>query len=700
MLRTLLTLVARFDLSPRFEEAPLPAEEDGELDPEDFAREVMIELMRNTLDNLKDADTLREKTEVLTEIQKIMLQDARTKEVFRELDGFIMLMSLLSTLLVAQEGPIHEPEEQILLEVLESIRLVFMIVSDAIHDYPENTNTSRCDSIGFKSLFLAIRDLVSDKRTVDVTLGFLLSMTLNDFALSGLFTTLRSLSMDQVDAKIHEFETRLIIIRQPDAIRLLWDSAPRLVDGSPVMRYAIYKLFELFRSSVNTSLQLAKSRHEISRTLSILTDCIRNSWENSEDMERLRGYEILTDILRSKAQMINMTSFETLFESIGLNFRTPEQSTVVNVVLYKAIALDFEFWSHARREIQHVYFEHFITLLEVQVQGFQHEAAFIKAGLANSASSPHSIISRIDYSNAPQKAEQVLEIFVSLLSNLNFYNKFITALPVMRICLLLIGDRPQPFVATQVLRIIAISIRISVSFKRKFELISGWSVLKTALPECWDSAVNEAAFDVLLGRTPKSGKSRMDSENAVICPQIVPTILSALQTGLRSVVDNCGVSDEGGDGTFLLSSLHIGMFMSFVAADAPHFSRVAETTMERLVEDLLDLHASSATFKQIFRSQQTRRLFIESYRAFVTKLLQAPLVNQRSLRLLEKIAHLGISLAVDSAVAGAQKREIQAILQDAETPLNPSAEKTVISAELLYAYLPLYDPQESFHGPT
>ncbi|KAF8895064.1 hypothetical protein CPB85DRAFT_1229973 [Mucidula mucida] len=64
MLRTLLTLVARFDLSPRFEEAPLPAEEDGELDPEDFAREVMIELMRNTLDNLKDADTLREKTEV------------------------------------------------------------------------------------------------------------------------------------------------------------------------------------------------------------------------------------------------------------------------------------------------------------------------------------------------------------------------------------------------------------------------------------------------------------------------------------------------------------------------------------------------------------------------------------------------------------------------------------------------------------
>ncbi len=100
--------------------------------------------------------------------------------------------------------------------------------------------------------------------------------------------------------------------------------------------------------------------------------------------------------------------------------------------------------------------------------------------------------------------------------------------------------------------------------------------------------------------------------------------------------------------------------MFLVATDAPHFSWVTETTMERLVEDLLDLHASSATFKQIFRSQQTTRLFVESYRAFVTKLLQAPLVNQRTLRLLEKIAHLGISLAVDSAVAGAQKREVNA----------------------------------------
>jgi len=36
------------------------------------------------------------------------------------------------------------------------------------------------------------------------------------------------------------------------------------------------------------------------------------------------GYEILADILRGKSQMINISGFETLFEFLGLNFRSPE----------------------------------------------------------------------------------------------------------------------------------------------------------------------------------------------------------------------------------------------------------------------------------------------------------------------------------------------------------------------------------------
>jgi hypothetical protein len=36
------------------------------------------------------------------------------------------------------------------------------------------------------------------------------------------------------------------------------------------------------------------------------------------------GYEILAGILRGKAQAINLTAFETLFEFLGLNFGSPE----------------------------------------------------------------------------------------------------------------------------------------------------------------------------------------------------------------------------------------------------------------------------------------------------------------------------------------------------------------------------------------
>lgn len=153
------------------------------------------------------------------------------------------------------------------------------------------------------------------------------------------------------------------------------------------------------------------------------------------------------------------------------------------------------------------------------------------------------MVSRIDFSTGPQKAEQVLDVLVSMLSSPTFFNKFITALPITRICLLLLGDKPQPLVACQVLRIIEISIRMSPSFTRKFELISGWTVLKTVLPGCWDVNVNAAAFDVLLGRNPTS-KAKVDDNSAVVCQQLIPTILSALQVGLNSVAHRCAIDVE------------------------------------------------------------------------------------------------------------------------------------------------------------
>ncbi|KAH9069610.1 hypothetical protein EDB83DRAFT_2168957, partial [Lactarius deliciosus] len=62
--------------------------------------------------------------------------------------------------------------------------------------------------------------------------------------------------------------------------------------------------------------------------LCIHTDGLRNSWQNSEVMECMRGYEILSDILRKTSELVNITSYEILFEFLGINFKTPESILV------------------------------------------------------------------------------------------------------------------------------------------------------------------------------------------------------------------------------------------------------------------------------------------------------------------------------------------------------------------------------------
>ena len=67
MLRTLLTPISsRFPLSPRPDITPEPpVPEDDELNPEDFARDVLVEVMRNAIERLKLAEGLNERTQVL-----------------------------------------------------------------------------------------------------------------------------------------------------------------------------------------------------------------------------------------------------------------------------------------------------------------------------------------------------------------------------------------------------------------------------------------------------------------------------------------------------------------------------------------------------------------------------------------------------------------------------------------------------------
>ena len=47
-------------------------------------------------------------------------------------------------------------------------------------------------------------------------------------------------------------------------------------------------------------------------------------WPTGMTLWEAGGYEILAWMLRTKVQLINLTGFETIFEFLGINFRSPE----------------------------------------------------------------------------------------------------------------------------------------------------------------------------------------------------------------------------------------------------------------------------------------------------------------------------------------------------------------------------------------
>lgn len=433
---------------------------------------------------------------------------------------------------------------------------------------------------------------------------------------------------------------------------------------------------------------LAQTSHELSRALSVFSDCLRNSWQNSDDMEGLHGYDVLASTLRARSHLINMTSFETLFEFLGLNFRSPDLSTVVNTIAYKAVALDFELWSKTSADIQRAHLEHFAFLLRasryrqftikmrlsklgivrkllfaIQSVWYPQESiplvvntlvlvaqssftaeevikpivSYIAATLAeesrsSSSSSPRSTTSRRDLlqSSTRDKAEQVLEGLVSMMRIPSLYSKLAGTLPMPRICLLLLGDHPSVHTACQVLGMLGLSLKASVSSGKNFELASGWGVLKTVLPPVWDRSVHDAALDILPGR---SGDRFSDDSGS---PQMVSVFLFALYQGL-SIENNNAEPDE-----------------------AP-----SKDAIIWILDDLTKLHESSSSFRRVFRSQSTAQLLVDGLNIF-SPVRQPPRVLDAKIS--AKLTHFGLLVAMGKHISTSQKQQILDIVRPDAQP--------------------------------
>jgi hypothetical protein len=96
-------------------------------------------------------------------------------------------------------------------------------------------------AIGYESLTRAIRSLSLDEAALDQALGYLLSLAFADFSFSDVFVTLRNTSADDFNGYLADVASRLTLLRNPSAFRVLWDLLPL---DMPTFTHATYHLAE------------------------------------------------------------------------------------------------------------------------------------------------------------------------------------------------------------------------------------------------------------------------------------------------------------------------------------------------------------------------------------------------------------------------------------------------------------------------
>jgi len=246
-------------------------------------------------------------------------------------------------------------------------------------------------------------------------------------------------------------------------------------------------------------------------------------------------------------------------------------------------------------------------------------------------------------------------MLISLLrSSPQLLQKFAAAVPFTRVCLLLLGDRPSSTVATEVLKLVCISIDSSQTFVRKFELVSGWVILKNVLPYAWSEDVHQVAFDILLDY-------KGDDKTIVRCPHIIPAIITSLHRGLQySATDLPAIFDTlSVEGWSVPTSSFLCVKQFGVGSTPP---KVAGADSEVLLEALIQLQSTSPSFKQIFKSTQVTQQFIDTHLAFVSAVKSLPEISQRVTSLMDKMCHFAIALALDPSVSEAQQAEVIRLL--------------------------------------
>lgn len=177
-----------------------------------------------------------------------LVDEPRTKAVFRELDGFLSLLSALSALSASSYTDTEGT-------TAECVRLVFLVLTESLSDCMSNQVYFQT-KVGWESMGQAIGAVLTASvgSLHFLILSDLLSLALEDFEepFDAFFSFAEGSDLEDVDKRILEVRTlkenldgssRRLMIRHASVIRLLWDFVHN--GGQRRTRYVLYKLLEV-----------------------------------------------------------------------------------------------------------------------------------------------------------------------------------------------------------------------------------------------------------------------------------------------------------------------------------------------------------------------------------------------------------------------------------------------------------------------
>jgi hypothetical protein len=258
---------------------------------------------------------------------------------------------------------------------------------------------------------------------------------------------------------------------------------------------------------------------------------------------------------------------EVLLSILGVE---GEDATVHNSAAYRAIGLEFELWASAPLAVQQLYFDHFSLLLKSSHKRYNLLRTFQKsnpvrkllfairqnlyeldvlplavATLRLFLTSRWSIeeavkpvfaflVSSLCSNSAPEPTgpqragAMVIQMMAEVLRSPKLLVKLNKALSLNRLLVVFLQSNPAAYVVLPCLDIVAscLSTPGLESFQRSFESEGGFTLLAKTLAPIWSASVQETVFRILFGSVGPAGA-------ALVCPPIIPTILTAVDVLLQ-----------------------------------------------------------------------------------------------------------------------------------------------------------------------